>query len=554
MLGVIQPQWIAKMYAAKAGRDHLGLGSVSSGQILPSLAPSINVLTIHPRYHSFYVFLLDEFWQRDLPRSSAAFKEFFRPKDFLFSLGVNLCDMPEHGEMGNIVGSQKTQGWAGQNRESYTYASDYIKSDLSGYGLYYRTVMAELGLVYPGGVGFPYPFDVPSEYGKEVAEAYRSAIRETRYYKEYFYGPHQDIPREVILEYIQHACLCQLKTPAAPDRPYLLQTFLSHGTVDLAQARRNTFRMFLDLAHQTQASEVDEEAFRTLLYFGQTDSGQRYLPGESVRETYVRWHLYQAREYYAFALNALWTELCNWGVKQNGVYRPLTLQTFWQYVETQGLDFGTLAAQLELPAPHLNAGSRFLDLLEWLKQVIGADEKNFDQKCGIDAPVNEYKLYSLSVERNSGSPVVMIAGMLTMLGLVKLRFASQNWPERPEWEIARMGADGRLSMDLFLRKLQKRLDGTHATIAEVARWLYVDDVILQHELVATGKLPENTFRFQREGDSLRFQDLGAEAFFNSSRFDAISTTLHDLGLCGDLHLPGHGLTADGLKLLEDGTL
>jgi len=78
MLGVIQPQWIAKMYAAKAGRDHLGLGSVSSGQILPSLAPSINVLTIHPRYHSFYVFLLDEFWQQDLTRSSAAFIEFFR--------------------------------------------------------------------------------------------------------------------------------------------------------------------------------------------------------------------------------------------------------------------------------------------------------------------------------------------------------------------------------------------------------------------------------------------------------------------------------------------
>ncbi len=43
------PQWIAKMYAGKPGRDHLGLGSVSSDQILPSLSPSINVLTYHPR-------------------------------------------------------------------------------------------------------------------------------------------------------------------------------------------------------------------------------------------------------------------------------------------------------------------------------------------------------------------------------------------------------------------------------------------------------------------------------------------------------------------------
>jgi len=56
-------------YASKVGRDHLGLGSVSSDQILPTLSPAVNVLTIHPRYHSFYTFLLDEFWQRDRPRS-----------------------------------------------------------------------------------------------------------------------------------------------------------------------------------------------------------------------------------------------------------------------------------------------------------------------------------------------------------------------------------------------------------------------------------------------------------------------------------------------------
>jgi len=55
-----KPQWIEKMYPGKVGRDHLGLGSVSSDQILPTLSPGINVLTIHPRYHSFYTFLLDQ--------------------------------------------------------------------------------------------------------------------------------------------------------------------------------------------------------------------------------------------------------------------------------------------------------------------------------------------------------------------------------------------------------------------------------------------------------------------------------------------------------------
>ena len=33
----ITPQWIAKMYAGKSGRDHLGLGGVFSDQILTDL-------------------------------------------------------------------------------------------------------------------------------------------------------------------------------------------------------------------------------------------------------------------------------------------------------------------------------------------------------------------------------------------------------------------------------------------------------------------------------------------------------------------------------------
>lgn len=75
----VQPQWIAKMYAGRPGRDHLGLGSVSSDQILPSLSPGINVLTFHPRYHSFYAFLLYEFWQRDFVRNRSNWIAFYRP-------------------------------------------------------------------------------------------------------------------------------------------------------------------------------------------------------------------------------------------------------------------------------------------------------------------------------------------------------------------------------------------------------------------------------------------------------------------------------------------
>ena len=96
------PHWTAEFRRPASGLDHLGLGSVSSAQILTRLVPGINVQSTHPRYHAFYAFLLDEFWRRDgLPRDRSAWREFFRPRAFAFSVASNLCDHPvsmEHSE------------------------------------------------------------------------------------------------------------------------------------------------------------------------------------------------------------------------------------------------------------------------------------------------------------------------------------------------------------------------------------------------------------------------------------------------------------------------
>ena len=79
-------------------------------------------------------------------------------------------------------------------------------------------------------------------------------------------------------------------------------------------------------------------------------------------------------------------------------------------------------------------------------------------------------------------------------------------------------------------------------------------MILQHQLIASGKLPENTFRLRREGDRMRFYSFQNSLLFADSRFDALSTTVHELGFCGDIRLPEHPLTDDGQRLLEEGDL
>ena len=299
------------MYPGKVGRDHLGLGSVSTDQILPTLSPGINVLTHHPRYHSFYVFLLDEFWQCDRPRTRREWVRFYRPREFIFSVGANLCDRPDHGDMATVVGSQKTRGLAREELNQYDAGFDYIKASLGGYGLYYRSVMAQLDLIYPGGPGFPYPVDVPTERGKEVARAFREAVGSTEYYREHFANDRAQVPTEAIREYIRCACLCQLQRRSAPDRGLLLDHFLHRGADP--ESRRSSLRMMLDIAAQTTGHAVDQDQFRQLLYFGATDTGASYAPQQDVLDTYRNWRLYQAREYYAFSLNALWCYFCDWG-------------------------------------------------------------------------------------------------------------------------------------------------------------------------------------------------------------------------------------------------
>jgi len=87
-----------------------------------------------------------------------------------------------------------------------------------------------------------------------------------------------------------------------------------------------------------------------------------------------------------------------------------------------------------------------------------------------------------------------------------------------------------------------------------ARSLVLDYVIRQHERVAMSKLPDDTFRFRRDGDRLRFSTLRAEAGFNDSRFTAVSTIVAELGLAGGLQSADHALTTTGARLLTTGDL
>jgi len=270
----VRPQWTEKQYPLSGGQDHLGLGSVSSDQILPKLSPGIVVQTVHPRYWSFYTFLLDEFWRRDLPRTRRAFSQFYRRREAIFAVGAHLCDRPEHGELQGVVGSIRAGALASRGLPVYDAGFNYIKDALGGYGLYYRAAITAMGLTVPALAGAGLPYDAPTPEGRAVAAAFRAAIENTTYYREYFDQDDAQVPADVVLEYIRAACLCQLQVDAAPDRPLLRDAFLHGGSAADAGQRRETMRFLLDLADQTAGHAIGQDRYRQLVYY-RADSGEQ---------------------------------------------------------------------------------------------------------------------------------------------------------------------------------------------------------------------------------------------------------------------------------------
>jgi len=543
-----QPLWIRRQFAPKTGRDHLGLNAVNSGDILSALSPSINVLTVHPRYHSFYCFVLKKYWESHPRVSRGTWKSFYRSSELAFSIAANLCDCEEHGEMTGIVGSAETAPLVHSGLTSFPLGMDYIKNAFGGYGLYYRSVMIEMGLVLPGGQGFPSPVDaLTPEAGRPLADRFEEAVADTALVRDYLGHPELELPIDAAREFGRKACLCQLRTEGAADADLLRDVFLTQGRQP--EARRESLRMFVDIASQSDGQPVSQEGFRRLLFYGLTHEGTTYAPSAACRAKAREWRLYQAREYFSFALNTLWRHFCEWGVDVADPIRGTSPALYRDHLET-ACDIGPLDQVLGLGVGAPSGGSPMGELLDWILTTNQSSRSSFDADSGLNSPLSEDCLIGLA-GRTASASVGDVAAMLVVLAMMVLRFTEHAREPGPEWWVARQGGIGRISVDYFLRSVADRglLD---MSISEFAWWITDHFIIDQHLMVASGKLPENTFRFNFADDGLSFVDLYNPIRFNDARFAAVSTTAHELGLCGDLARPSHALTPAGLRLLETG--
>ena len=145
--------------------------------------------------------------------------------------------------------------------------------------------------------------------------------------------------------------------------------------------------------------------------------------------------------------------------------------------------------------------------------------------------------------------------MIAMLLLIRERVGrpARQIQIGEDMDILAAGGAERLAMTRFFDRVRRAIM-SGATVGEFVRPLVLDFVIRQHERVAMSKLPDDTFRFRRDGDRLRFSTLRAEAGFNDSRFTAVSHDRRRAGPGRRAAVSRSCVTPAGTSLLTAGDL
>ena len=478
---------------------------------MPWLLPGILELSDTARYLAFHAFLLDEFRQRALPATSAALSRFILRCEWDLGLAVQRCPL----KCGSSpVGARRLNAAAGDH--ALLLRGESVESAFGGYGLYYRSPMAALGLVARAGSLLgerPTPIDLlraESPRAARLAEAFRTAVGHTAYVHRWM-GTDDPLPVEVVEEYAKHACLCRLRD--RPDEQQVLHDALftldpgADDEPDSALARRRQgVAHFLSLVADDPDVAVRraEAAFRSAAWRSENRRGPVH---DRVAD---RWAALVAKDVWQDALCSLWSDFCSRGLRRcHELGRGLTA------MEIQRLTEDMLTGPPALPtgsttdlAAAVATGSVTLTLPDG-----GSLEP-------ATADLEDLRMATLTADTAASGLVVL----LELRRRADLR-GGTDWTTALDTDSA-----WQPSVLRSLRGLDQRLAAGDSTV-QTLRWLLDRFVIGTHERIAYSKLPDNTFRFRWEEGLLRFIDNGVHRFpLAAIRHEPLRKLTFDLGL------------------------
>ncbi len=343
------------------------------------------------------------------------------------------------------------------------------------------------------------------EWVTALAGHFGSAIRDTDYYKRYFWstGP---IPVAVLREYAEAACLCRLSASPAEQEAIRNALFIprAEGIKHAVEQRRRSFALFLRVLAAFPSAAQNEGAFRQAVI----DHAWPHLSDDTPEgDTSARWAALIMKEYMQEALSCIWAEFCGTGFASQGP-DGMTRDEVRTLLRARMLppDVINVEGVAIRGAPDLPSSR--------LREAVATSTR----AASLEA------LRSWAVEQQTA-----IAGLVLLFAtfdrLPDSAFASAGWTA-----IAQQRSENQPGLLVLWRLLQDRIQ-TGETLADTLEWLANRYIMQAHERIAYSKLPDFTFRFRRENGLLRFYDNGLERFeLANVRRGAVAQLSQDLGL------------------------
>jgi hypothetical protein len=522
------PRWLQPSLEVREGRDPLGLQTTTQDRLTPILLPGLLELSRRARYFSFHAWLLHTYRERKFKAESSALSSFIKAREWDYGLAVLRCP---HECGSSPVGALSLRGVVAQ--PGPYPRGESVKSPFGGYGLYYRSPMAELGLIARAGALLredPIPIDVlhDTERAHRLVETFTSAVADSDYVKRWMFTS-DSLPAEVLEELAATACLCQLRlrpderdavhaavftidehsAPAvsvgdhdsSPDGPDDAPPLVLDADAAVAQ-RRASVAHYLSLI-ETDPTVVDDEAsFREALWSPPAPRSQEH------RVVAGQWAGLIAKDVWQDALCSIWADFGHAGLDRTRA-------------SGEGLTWSAtaeLAHSLVSGPPALESTMPTIELAAAI--TVGE----------VTLPgVVEGDLTTATLEELRAATVEFSSATSGLVVLLELHRRAHGRTDRGWTETATVRSAWQPSVAEVLAGLSAHLADA-PTVADTLWWLLQRFVISVHERIAYSKLPEDTFRFRWEDGRVRFYDNGIGRFpLAAIRYDPLALITRDLG-------------------------
>lgn len=309
----IETAWVAPP-SASGGLDHLG-AQAPCILIYGQLLPGITNVTDRARYYSFYPWLIWSLDHRFPNADEAAFVEWFRRADCLFTLIAehHARFMSERNELHGaaMVGRQKLVAavqrlLAGQTLTlaDFTAAGSslcYFQNSFGGLSQYYAGTLIELGII--DGSKKPW-YRFSSEAGKPLAAALETMVPSDAFWDVVERGQ----VTAADLSALHAFCPCHLHQTETEERARLVDIFFDrYGSYeeDGTQRKRSLALIQRLINCMPPALEFSESVFRGAVYGQSLPSGEMWQLPPGLEATRKNWAVYVRNDLMAVAMQAI---------------------------------------------------------------------------------------------------------------------------------------------------------------------------------------------------------------------------------------------------------